>query len=303
MILESLIITFFLCSTKADQLKTTFDGLYVYPTDSCHSYAYDLNRVCRLTTNNNGDYFVDMVEARSRIKSCPSKFLTTPKTEKAVMLNCLFYKDYTYILYRLNDYLHIVRGFYQKTFTTNSSIVGMYFDPGVKNLYAYLANDDLSLVDLDHISNNWDTFSDTAILKIDKTNISLKNATDILLLNNWIYFIKDGYRYKRDFLNNVTNIIYGGYHGAKFDYLLFQHQQEDVIKTGNTLIFAPPDFNAAKDKGGALYLVMYTLTISLVFFIYFILKFLQHKLNNNHGFSSSEEQPMRDRQGGGIINL
>jgi hypothetical protein len=265
------IIFFSILASVWGELDTTFDGLYSYPVDSCYSYGFDLNRVCRLTKNN-GDYFADVVEVKSRIKSCPSKYLTNTK-DKIEPLNCLFYNGYSFIFYRIGSNINIIKGYYGKTFKNTMGIVGIYFDHAINKLYGLNDKGKFLLIDLEILSNYWDQ---TDKLDFKETNFIFKNITDLMIFNNTIYFIKDFYCFKQSVFNE--NVDYMGYHnGDKFDMVIFPLVNLDNYKTGNSLVL--PEM-PTKDKG-FVYLFTYTLTLSMVIFVFFVLRYMQQKLNGN----------------------
>ena len=243
---------------------------------SDYLFGYSKNKACIISKGYKG-YTISLQDPKSFERSQNGLINFSVDFKRLFPLVCFNYNNYGYLIFKNidNKELSIMRGQNEKVIK-NLTFDLFKFDHIQENLYL-IDNINIHKINLNSLEKWWLTHNQTQnnILKTKFIGNIYENVTDFLILNNFIYFIKDYKIFKYPLLYSKKLEFITITNSNVFNYLPFKI--ENVTKVGNFTHF--------------LYYFFYLFDIIMLFLCLYLLKRLgiKRKLIKNKKLSSLED--------------
>jgi hypothetical protein len=235
-----------------------FDGRYKifsrnHPDE--HIFGYDKNHAC-LMRKMERHINVYIQNSRTLEKTAEISFEISGLQSPITIVNCFKYNGNSFIIYKQdqNDETTIIRGNNEMRKIKIFNYDAIRFDHNNDELYIRRGLV-IYRIASQYFEKIWDSknISQHGVLKMDSVSILDSKTTDFLIFNNYIYFIKEFYIYKRNIYTKVVEPVSNS-SSRIFNFISFE--------INNKIIYA--------DSSKILLIVLYVIDMIVIFiFIYF----------------------------------
>lgn len=237
----------FLWSTKCELLtyeiivnpSNFFDNKYHSLSKNSGSEKinpYDENKACFMDIKDK-NIIVYTQDYKTFVTSGEKRFEFTGHPNTINLISCFKFNSHSYLIFKKMDTEEtvIIRGNHAKIFK-NLKFDKILFDPIQKQLYLYY-NYQIFNIEMDYLEEIWKNseLNYHGIIKLNYITSLESKTTDLLIINNLVYYINESKMYKFRIDTKKEIKFVSETNAPKFNYILFEVEKELKIGSNTNL--------------------------------------------------------------------